>query len=73
MREGTQTIPGNPPAAGGAVVPSPWGAVHSLRAEAGRQAENQQACWESSVFTRPGQRRRRQAGPRDTAVPLGSA
>ena len=46
MREGTQTIPGSLPAAGGAVAPSPWGAVHSLRAEAGRQAENQQACWE---------------------------
>ena len=44
LREGTQATPGNPPTAGGAVVPSPWGAVHSLRAE---------ACWEISIFTRP--------------------
>lgn len=39
LREGTQATPGNPLTAGGAVVPSPWGAVHSLRAEAGRKAE----------------------------------
>lgn len=44
----------------------PLGAVHSLRAEAGRQAENQQACLGSSAFTRPVWRRRQQAGPRDT-------